>query len=94
LTADYLAGVKVKVLAERYGITRQTVFDHIRRRGIPRRSPGLGPDEVDEARGLYESGKSLATIGGLLGVNAETVRLTLTKAGVSMRDQHGRNRPC
>jgi hypothetical protein len=39
----------VKVLAERFGIARQTVFDHMRRNQVPRRYPRLGPDEIDEA---------------------------------------------
>jgi hypothetical protein len=48
LVADYLSGVKVKELAERYRITRQTVLEHVRRQGLPRRHPRLSPDEVNE----------------------------------------------
>jgi hypothetical protein len=62
LVADYLSGVKVKELAERYRITRQTVLEHMRRQGVPRRHPRLGPLEVKEACDLYRSGKSLADI--------------------------------
>ena len=42
LVGDYLAGMSVKALAERYGIHRATVFAHLRRRNVPSRRPGLG----------------------------------------------------
>ena len=92
LVADYLSGVKVKELAERYRITRQTVLEHMRRRSVPRRHPRLGPDEVNEACDLYLSGKSLADIGAVFSVDPGTVRRALTKVGVPMRDAHGRER--
>jgi hypothetical protein len=92
LVADYLSGVKVKELAERYGITRQTVLEHRRRQGLPRRHPRLGPLEVNKACDLYRSGKSLADIGVVFSVDPGTVRRALTKVGVPMRDPHGRER--
>ncbi len=48
LVGDYLAGMSVKTLAERYGIHRATVFSHLRRRNVPSRRPGLGLDEKAE----------------------------------------------
>jgi DNA-binding CsgD family transcriptional regulator len=92
LVTDYLSGVKVKELAERYRITRQTVLEHMRRQSVPRRHPRLGRDEVDEAGNLYRSGKSLADIGAVFAVDPGTVRRALTKIGVPMRDPHGRER--
>ncbi|TNU73062.1 MarR family transcriptional regulator, partial [Miniimonas arenae] len=49
LVGDYLAGMSVKALAERYGIHRATVFSHLRRRNVPSRRPRLGIDEKAEA---------------------------------------------
>ena len=92
LVAEYLSEVKVKELAERYGITRQTVLERMRRLGVPRRHPRLGPDEVNKACDLYRSGKSLADIGAVFSVDPGTVRRALTKVGVPMRDPHGRER--
>ena len=92
LVADYLSGVKVKELAERYRITRQTVLEHMRRQSVPRRHPRLGPLEVNEARDLYRSGKSLADIGVVFSVDPGTVRRALTKVGGPMRDPQGRER--
>jgi Helix-turn-helix domain len=93
LAADYLAGIEARTLAERYGIARQTVFDHVRRKGLRRRYPRLGPGDVDEARHMYLSGMSLATIGDHLGVDPGTVRRALIPIGVATRDPHGRARP-
>ena len=42
LVGDYLAGMSVKALAERYGIHRATVFAHLRRRNVPSRRQGSG----------------------------------------------------
>lgn len=92
LVADYLSGVKVKELAERYRITRQTVLEHMRRQSVPRRHPRLGPLEVNEACDLYRSGKSLADIGVVFSVDPGTVRRALTKVGVPMREPRGRER--
>ena len=92
LVADYLSGVKVKELAERYRITRQTVLEHMRRQSVPRLHPRLGPDEINEACDLYRSGKSLADIGAVFSVDPGTVRRALTKVAVPMRDPHGRER--
>lgn len=49
LVGDYLAGMGVKALAERYGTHRATVFSHLSRRNVPSRRPGLGLDEKVEA---------------------------------------------
>jgi transposase-like protein len=92
LVADYMSGVDVVELATRYGIARQTVFDHMRRQGAPRRHPRLTPDDVRKAVGMYQVGKSLAAIGRAVGVDPGTVHRALIKVGVQIRDCHGRER--
>ena len=75
LVGDYLAGMSVKALAERYGIHRATVFSHLRRRNVPSRRPGLGIDEKAEAVRLARAGVSMRAIGRRMGVDRKAVRL-------------------
>jgi hypothetical protein len=89
LVADYVAGVEVIELARHYGIARQTVLQQMRREGVPRRHPRLSADDTEKAAGLYGTGDSVATIGGVFGVDPGTVRRALMKLGVPMRDCHG-----
>ena len=88
--ADYQAGVKVRDLADRYRVNRNTVIQHINRSGVRCHYPAMNPEEVEEAAQLYESGRSLVSVSEHFGVNATTVRSALLKAGVAMRDCHGR----
>ena len=74
LKSEYLSGVAVKQLAKRFGITRQTVIECMRREGVPRRYPKLGQEAIDKAASLYRSGWSLVAVGGALSVNPSTVR--------------------
>jgi len=93
LIAEYRSGVKVKELAIRFQISRGTVIEHVKRAGgVRHRYPALLPEEIAEASGLYQSGHSLVVVGKHFGINASTVRSALLKAGVKMRDCHGRER--
>jgi hypothetical protein len=69
------------------------VFDHVRRKGLPRRIPKLGRGEINYARQMYLSGSSLAIVGDHHGVDPGTIRRALTNGGVAMRDAHKRDRP-
>ena len=82
LVGDYLAGMSVKALAERYGIHRATVFSHLRRRNVPSRRPGLGIDEKAEAVRLARAGVSMRAIGRRMGVDRKAVRAALVEAGL------------
>lgn len=82
LVGDYLAGMSVKSLAETYGIHRATVFSHLRRRNVPSRRPGLGPDEKAEAVRLARAGVSMRAIARLTGVDRKAVRAALVEAGL------------
>jgi DNA-binding CsgD family transcriptional regulator len=79
-------------LARLYGIHRHTVTKHLKRVGITVRGAQrkLTPDLIELAAQLYASGKSLAQIGEHLGVDASNVHKALKRAGVKMRDTHGR----
>lgn len=79
LVGDYLAGMSVKALAERYGIHRATVFAHLRRR-----------NEQAEAVGLARAGVSMRAIGRRMGVDRQAVRATLVEAGPTVDKDHRR----
>ena len=82
LVGDYLAGMSVKALAERYGTHRATVFSHLRRRNVPSRRPGLGIGEKAEAVRLARAGVSMRAIGRRMGVDRKAVREALAEAGL------------
>ena len=82
LVGDYLAGMGLRQLAERYGIHRATVFSHLRRRNVPSRRPGLGLDEKAEAVRLARAGVSMRAIGRRMGVDRKAVRAALVDVGL------------
>ncbi|MFB9728697.1 helix-turn-helix domain containing protein [Haloechinothrix salitolerans] len=90
--AEYLAGATVYVLAERYGIHRATVGQHLAARDIDTQPPGLHPDDVPTTVELYQAGWSLARIATKFHTSDMTVRARLLEAGVVMRSPHKRVR--
>jgi hypothetical protein len=92
LVIDYEAGVPINDLVARYRIDQSTVTQHVKRAGVRMRYPKLVSQEIEEATGLYCSGLSLAAVGKHFGIDAYTVRRTLLKVGVQMRDHQGRER--
>lgn len=91
LVQAYVAGSTVKQLTARFRLDRTTVLAHLDRQGITRRPNGrkLSDEEVAEAARLYRDGWSLRRLGQHLGVDDETVRQRLLKAGVQLRAQRG-----
>ena len=85
MIADYVAGVKLNEIADRYQVNQSTIAKYVRLHGIPRRTRRLRSQEVKEAVELYASGRSTKWIGEHLGVAATTVRHSLTKARVTLR---------
>lgn len=81
LVGDYLAGMSVQALAERFGIHRATVVSHLRRRNVPSRRPGLGLDEKAEAVRLARAGVSMRAITRRTGVD-RNMRAALAEAGL------------
>jgi hypothetical protein len=92
LVAQYQAGDDMPVLAERWGISRKTVAEHLRRAGVTPRRRGLSPEQVQAAIELYGAGWSLARIGERFGCDHSVVLRALEQAGVPRRDSHGRSR--
>ncbi|HEY9357610.1 MAG TPA: hypothetical protein VIQ52_15020, partial [Arthrobacter sp.] len=56
LADDYRQGMKVGDLAEKYGIHRVTVADHLAGHGIEKRLRGLGETQVLDAAKRYQAG--------------------------------------
>lgn len=93
LVAAYVAGDPVRDLADRFQVSRETVNQIVRKRGIPIRPRGLSPEQIDEAEHLYREGWSLARIGKRMDVDARTVHRRLNERGVPMRGARGRGTP-
>jgi hypothetical protein len=77
--------MKMRDLAKKYRIGRQTVTLITQRAGARPRYPALLPEEVKQAAELYKSGLSLAVVGEHFDVNASTVRSAVVAIGVAMR---------
>lgn len=60
------------------------------RHDVPVRAHYMTESDLDQARALYKSGKSLAALGALLGFGAQTIRTHLFRAGVQIRGAHER----
>lgn len=88
LQRDYLVGIKIDELADKYGINRVTVMGYVGRLGLPRRYPALNHDDVRRAATLYRSGQSLAGVANVFGVAPHTVRSALLNAGVAIRPRN------
>ena len=59
LLDDYLAGLSVGYLAQKYGVHRATVSKHLTRHDVVRRQSGLTIDEAAEVVKLHGSGVSM-----------------------------------
>jgi AraC-like DNA-binding protein len=92
LVAKYEAGATVLELGELLGISRQTVGNYLRQRGIDTRPRGLAPEDVGAAAVLYQRGWSLARIADRFDTSPNTVRSRFKEVGITMRDTHGRER--
>ena len=89
MLAEYTAGTPVNALANRYGISRDTVSDHARRAGVTSTPVEFTGDVLARAVAMYESGMGLERIASQLRSSSRRVRAALTGAGVQIRVRHG-----
>jgi transposase len=91
LVAAYIVGASVRDLSGQFKINRTTVVRHLERHGVPRRGSQrkLTDEDVTAAAELYHQGWSLIRLGQHYGVDDETVRRALRKAGVTLRPRRG-----
>jgi predicted DNA-binding protein YlxM (UPF0122 family) len=92
LLAGYEHGGAINELAARYRISRTTVMKHLDRAGVPRRWRKLETTDIDRAKVRYGTGLSLAEVAAAFEVYPSTIHAAFRKAGVTMRDPHGRQR--
>jgi len=80
LVEGYLEGKSVYELGRQFGIARQTVSEHLHRRGVPMRMRGLDDVLRPEITRLHDEGWSLKRLGDRFRVDASTVRNFLKRA--------------
>ena len=88
LVSSRQAGEQIDVLAERFGIGRNTVMAHLHRERVPgRRWHGhtLPDDQLAEAGRLYETGLNLIAVAQQFGVDRRYLRQALPGAGFTIR---------
>ena len=90
LIDGYLAGAKIKDLAQRFGVHRTTVTCLLRRHNVQPRPVGLSPGQLNDTTRLYREGWSLAKLGDKFGVDDMTERRYLLLADVAIRSPHKR----
>ena len=81
LVDDYLAGLSVGYLAQKYGVHRATVSKHLTRNNVVRRQHGLTIEDAAEAVKLHGGGISIRAIARTLGADRKQVRISLVTAG-------------
>jgi hypothetical protein len=92
IVARYEAGEPSTALMQAFGLSKGSVLEVLRDARVAMRNQGLSDGQIEEAERLYETGWSLARIGGKFGVDHTVVRRQLMLRGVPMRDTHGRER--
>jgi transposase-like protein len=89
----YLAGgVTTAELGREFGVDRQTVQRKLRAMGVRMYGSSLTADEIAEATRLYASGLTVTKVATAIGRGDNAVRNALIRAGVRLRDTHGRAR--
>jgi DNA-binding CsgD family transcriptional regulator len=75
----YTAGSSLSQLAERFGIHSDTIRNHLKRAGVPRRpnERKLTDETAAEVAALYLAGSSTYTLGQQFGVSADTIQREL-----------------
>ncbi|WP_082013805.1 helix-turn-helix domain-containing protein [Microbacterium hominis] len=82
----YRNGETSTALAEEYGVAKSTILRILRDKNVMVRRQPLTPEQVSEAAHFYEDGLSLSQVATQLGVNQETMRVAIIKAGVALRE--------
>ena len=90
LVERYRAGASSRQLANELGINKTSVITMLRTQSVTIRNGRITHEDIEEAKRLYASGRSVAMIGRKLNYSPKTIWNQLTKAGVRMRDTQGR----
>lgn len=82
----YESGAITTQLARDYGVAKSTIIGILWDKNVVVRRQPLTPEQVSEAAHFYEDGLSLSQVATQLGVNQETMRVAIIKAGVALRE--------
>jgi hypothetical protein len=87
MVAEYATGTPAPVLAERSGLSVDTITRHARPAGIkpPARSNTRPQDQIDQIAESYTQGERTVTIAQHLGIGHQHVRRVLVAADVQVR---------
>lgn len=88
--ADYLAGMSVKQVADKYGYTPSAVYSRFRRTGLPRREP------VKQTAAMYVdycTGMTVDEVAERWGKSRTAVYLQFRQSGLPLRPRKGRAMP-
>jgi Mor family transcriptional regulator len=93
IISEYVAGTKVKTLAEKYGVVSSSIQQLIKNRNVPRQVQivTLTESQQSEIIELRKSGMSLEDIVTKTGQKLSTVRHTCAKAGVVLSSEQRKN---
>jgi transposase-like protein len=91
IVQGYLKGDRYKDLAATLGINEWTVQKYVRLNNLPRRSPLLDPEQIQQIVTMYQGGHSLMALSKKFSVATDTVARALRKAGVQLRQRRGWN---
>ncbi len=92
IVAGYQAGSPTAQLAKTYRLSKGSILRVLHEHDVRMRQQRLSQTDLGMAIRLYDSGLSLAAVGQRLDRDHSTVYRALQRAGVTMRDTHGRVR--
>lgn len=91
LCSAYRDGSSIDSLAERLGVNRTTIINHLDRRCVERRKfvRKMTDRSVRQAARSYEAGESLKVAAVRFDVDARTAAREFEGAGIKIRPRHG-----
>lgn len=85
IAARYSQGASSRRLAESYSVSKTSIVNILREAGVPIRYQSLDDSQVQELIQCYVAGASLAVVGKIYDVSAETVRNLLKRHNIALR---------
>jgi transposase len=96
IVEKYIAGVSSRTLGHEYNVSKETISNYLRRRGVDRRSPPqamnrLTEDQITAICERYINGESSSALGREYDISETTVRNYLQRCGVARRPSPARS---
>ncbi|MFC5265879.1 helix-turn-helix domain-containing protein [Kribbella qitaiheensis] len=90
IIVEYEAGASSAAIGSMFSLSKKSVVKVLREAGINVRYPRMTESELRRATMLYNDGYSLVEVGRRLGRDHSTIYKAMKRAGMKMRDSHGR----